>query len=112
MIKMITISLLLILLASFVFYNTSKKAVMLYNSAIETWIQVNKNYSKAIGLLVLIVSLLSIILIFGITSGIIFWTISFITFLSTIVIIYPLKIVNYKHLIILFLILLILELTI
>lgn len=112
MIKMITISLLLILLASFVFYNTSKKAVMLYNSAIETWIQVNKNYSKAIGLLVLIVSLLSIILIFGITSGIIFWTISFISFLSTIVIIYPLKIVNYKHLIILFLILLILELTI
>jgi len=110
MIKMITISLLLILLASLVFYNTSKKALLLYNSAIETWIQVNKNYSKAIALLFLIVSLLSIILIFGFTSGIIFWLISFISFLSTIVIIYPLKIVNYKHLIILFLILLVLEL--
>ncbi|QXP69685.1 hypothetical protein H0I29_13820 [Polaribacter sp. R2A056_3_33] len=107
---MITISLLLILLASLVFYNTSKKALLLYNSAIETWIQVNKNYSKAIALLFLIVSLLSIILIFGFTSGIIFWLISFISFLSTIVIIYPLKIVNYKHLIILFLILLVLEL--
>lgn len=107
---MIAISLLLILLASFVFYNTSKKAVLLYNSAIETWIQVNKNYSKAIALLFLIVSLLSIILIFGFTSGIIFWLISFISFLSTIVVIYPLKIVNYKHLIILFLILLVLEL--
>ncbi|QXP67527.1 hypothetical protein [Polaribacter sp. AHE13PA] len=107
---MITISLLLILLASLVFYNTSKKALLLYNSAIEIWIQVNKNYSKAIALLFLIVSLLSIILIFGFTSGIIFWLISFISFLSTIVIIYPLKIVNYKHLIILFLILLVLEL--
>lgn len=110
MIKMITISLLLILLASLVFHNTSKKALLLYYSAIETWIQVNKNYSKAIALLFLIVSLLSIILIFGFTSGIIFWLISFISFLSTIVIIYPLKIVNYKHLIILFLILLVLEL--
>lgn len=106
---MITSSLLLIFVASFVFYNTSKKATLSGVSLLEIWIQQHTLYSKTIGYLLLIATLILVILNFGISSGIIFWLITLMSTLSLLIIISPLQKVNYKHLIVVFFILIILE---
>lgn len=106
---MITTSILFLFLASFVLYNTSKKAILSSNTVIERWIQEHTDYSKIIGCLLLIATLTLIVLRFGIGSGVIFWSVTFMSILSLIITISPLQKVNYKHLIILFSILLIIE---
>jgi hypothetical protein len=106
---MITSSILLIFLASFVFYNTSKKVQLFSTTTIETWIQQNIFYSKIIGCLLLIISLFVSINYFGIASGIIFWLITLMSILSLLVMVSPLQKVHYKHLIVVFFILITLE---
>ena len=106
---MVTCSLLLIFAASFAFYNTSKKATLSGVSVLEIWIQQHTLYSKIVGCLLLIATLILVIFNFGITSGIIFWLITLMSTLSLLIIISPLQKVNYKHLIFVFFILSILE---
>lgn len=106
---MITSSILLIFIASFAFYNTSKKATLFSVSVFEIWIQQHTFYSKIIGCLLLITTLCSSIYYFGITSGIIFWLITLMSTLSLLIIILPLQKVNYKHLSLMLFILIILE---
>lgn len=108
---MISGSILLIFIAILVFFNTSKKAELSSNTSLERWIQNNTNYSKISGCLLLICALFLIIYSFGITSGILFWLIMLMSILSLIIVIFPLKKVTYKHLTIVFLLLLIFEFT-
>ncbi|WBX72965.1 hypothetical protein PG913_08650 [Tenacibaculum pacificus] len=108
---MITIGVLLILLGNIVLYNTSKKVELYSNTTVERWIQQHTNYSQIIGCLLLISALPFICYSIGITSGLIFWLVTLMLFLSLVVVISPLKIVNYKHLAIVFLILIIIEYT-
>ncbi len=106
---MITSTILLIFLGSFVFYNTSKKAQLSSKSVVETWLQSHRPYSKIIGSIFLISALLLSVNNFGLTSGIIFWLVILISVLSLIIIISPLQKVNYKHLGLIFIVVLILE---
>lgn len=108
---MITVIILLIFSASFVFYKTSKKVQLSYKNIVETWMQNHRPYSKIIGTLLLTTALILSINNFGLTSGIIFWLIILMSFLSLIIIISPLQKVNYKYLILIFLVVLILEFT-
>lgn len=106
---MITISILFIFATSFTFYNTSKKVSLAGVSVLELWIQEHTIYSKIIGCFLLIATLILVIFNFGITSGFIFWLITLMLTLSLLIIISPLQKVNYKHLIVVFFILFILE---
>lgn len=106
---MIISSILLIFTASFAFYNTSKKATLFGVSVLEIWIQQHTLYSKIISCLLLIAALIFVIFNFGITSGIIFWLITLMSTISLIIIISPLQKVNYKHIIVVFFILIMLE---
>lgn len=109
---MIASSVLLIFLGCFALYNTSKKALLTSNSSIEKWMQGNQKLSKIIGLAFLVVGLVVATFNFGNTSGIFFWMFIITAILSLLIVIYPLKKINYKHLIALFLVLFIIELII
>jgi len=106
---MITSSILFIFIASFAFYNSSKKATLSRVSVLEIWVQQHALFSKIIGGLLLITTLCSSIYCFGMTSGIIFWLITLMSILSLLITISPLQKVNYKHLILFFSILILLE---
>ena len=108
---MITSIILLTFLASFVLYNTSKKAMLQQSSSVEKWLQTNEKTAKIIGILTLIIAATTATFHFGITAGILFWLITLMTILSLLVILYPFKKINYKHLIGIFTIILIIELT-
>lgn len=107
---MITISILLIFFGSFVLYNTSSKVVLQHTFSLEKWIQSNTKLAKNIGLSIIILAMIPCIFSFGKTSGILYWFLLLSTVLSLIVILYPLKKINYKHLFIFFALLFILEL--
>ncbi len=107
---MITSSILFIFLGSFMMYNTSRTALLSTNLSIEKWVQNNHLISKTIGLSFFIMASIMIIIAFGLTSGILFWFVSLILILGLLVIVSPLKIITYKHIIVLFSALFILEL--
>ncbi|WP_024772240.1 hypothetical protein [Aquimarina macrocephali] len=108
---MITISVLLIFFGSFLLYHTSKEVLVSYDLTIEKWIQLNMVVSKLIAVVLLLVSLVITIVSLGRTSGILFWLFLMMIILGLIIIIAPLKKVTYKQISVLFLVLLILELT-
>ena len=106
---MIVSCILLIFLGGYLLYNTSKKAVLHTDTLIEHWIQKNLTRSKAIGVTIFIVSILFSCIIFGKTAGILFWIMMVSLTMGLIIIFAPLRIVTYKHLFLLLVILLIFE---
>ncbi|OSY87110.1 hypothetical protein WH52_12635 [Tenacibaculum holothuriorum] len=91
---MITSILFLLLTGSIFLYSTSSKT-MLNN------LTSSIKLSNFIGVSLLIIALYIATIYLGTFSGFLFWLISFIVFLSLVIIIYPLKIINYKYLIVL-----------
>lgn len=85
-----------------VLYNTSQKAVLNTQYAIEKWIQSNRQKAKLIGVSILILTLVAANIVLGVTSGILFWLIALMSVLSLLVVISPLRIVNYKYLLLIF----------
>lgn len=108
---MISTIILIIFFGCFFIYNTSKKALLQRQSILDNWLQKNKKQTKYLGLTFLLITLICSILIFNLTSGLLFWlfTVSFI--LSLIIVLYPIIKPKIKHLIILYMISLIIELT-
>ena len=106
---MISILIFIILIACYFLYNTSKKTQLEKNIFIDVWLQENSTRTKYLSLLILLIALMLSILIFGTTSGILFWTFTVSTILSLIIVLYPLKIFKKKHFIILFIAILFLE---
>lgn len=89
---MITISIVLNFIGGFVFYQLSQKDkgtnfFFMFN---------NQNLSKVIGVVLLCIALFFNILSFGLTSGILFWFFLFSLSLCLIIVITPLKVINYK----------------
>lgn len=108
---MITLLIAITLFGSFAIYNTSKKAVLNQNTILEKWLQDNTNYSKIISLLSFAIVTFFSVYIFGVTSAILFLSITVMFIISLLVIIYPLTIITYKHLSLAFIFMLILEIT-
>lgn len=104
-----TLIISLIFLGSYFSYSTSKKAILNSDFALNRWVTSNIKFSKIIGILLLLASLILSIVYFGTTSGILFWLISLLIVLGLIIIITPLKKLTYKHILILFLIILTFE---
>ncbi len=99
---MITGIIFSIYVGSIVLYNTSQKAVLNTQYAIEKWIQSNAQKAKLIGVSILMLTLVAATIVLGVTSGILFWLIALMSVLSLLVVIGPLRIVNYKYLLLIF----------
>lgn len=99
---MISFVSLSIFIGFYVLYNTSKKASLSNHFLIETWIQQNSKAAKYIGfsILILAYSCLSTSKSFGVTSLV--FVIQLMTIGGLVVLLTPLKIINYKFIIGLF----------
>lgn len=106
---MITICALLIFIASYLLYSTSKNAINRNNSVINNWIRNNNKVAKIIGLCLLLISLIWSVNIFSITGGILSWLFLLILFIGFSIVFTPLKF-TYKLSAIVFFIALITEL--
>ncbi|KDN56658.1 hypothetical protein [Flavobacterium seoulense] len=93
---MITLVSLIVFLAFFVLYNTSKKATLATNFQAERWIQQNPKPSRFIGLGLLLIAYILLLSIKAAGVSSFLFLIQIMTIGSLVVILAPLKIINYK----------------
>lgn len=93
---MISLVSLTVFFAFFVLYNTSKKATLSNNFQVERWIQQNPKPSRFIGLGFLLIAYALLISIKAIGVSTFLFLIQIMTIGSLVVILAPLKIINYK----------------
>jgi len=90
-------------------YSTSKKVLLKNSNSLYTWLISNKKRTKLLAILQFVVTLVIAIFFFGLTSGFLFWLFTVIFLSSLITVLYPLEVVHKKHIIILFITILIFE---
>ncbi|AUC14937.1 hypothetical protein BTO06_07200 [Tenacibaculum sp. SZ-18] len=100
---MITLITLTNLVACYAFYNTSKRALLNRTTFLGYWFQSNNKISKFVGITLILIGMLLSVLYLGVTSGILFFLILFITVLSLLIIVIPMKIVNIDKILLLLL---------
>ena len=93
---MISLVSLTVFLAFYVLYNTSKKATLSSNFQIERWIQQHPKPSRFIGLGILAIAYSFLISLKAVGASTLIFLIQIMTIGSLVVILAPLKIMNYK----------------
>lgn len=106
---MISIASLILFLGFYILYNTSKKAQLYTVFKIEKWFQKNERTGKIIGVSLLLIPFIILIPVKGLGAGTFIWFIMLMAISSLTIIISPIKLINYKTLIFVFLIGFILE---
>lgn len=92
---MITISIVLNFIGGFVFYHLSQKDKVRNPIPLFNWLNQNQKQSKVIGVILFCIALFLNIISFGLTSGILFWFFLLSLILCLIIVLNPLKIINY-----------------
>jgi hypothetical protein len=101
---MITIAVSLLFLAFYTLYSTSKRVPLSYNNGFEKWMKNNTNPVKIIGLILLVLSYILWVFATAFGAGTLLFFIGLMTIGSLFVILKPLKIINSKILLLLFVI--------
>jgi hypothetical protein len=101
---MITIAVSLLFLAFYTLYYTSKRVPLSYNNGFEKWMKNNTNPVKIIGLILLVLSYILWVFATAFGAGTLLFFIGLMTIGSLFVILKPLKIINSKILLLLFVI--------
>jgi hypothetical protein len=96
-------------LGCYLLYNTSQKKIIVSNNTLVKKFRNNEQLSKTIGLGFLLITLVFASINFGVFSGILFWLVALTLIMSLLIIINPLRIINYKFLIALLIVLLLIE---
>lgn len=107
--RMITLSMFLVFLGCFLWYQTSERTILSIQTNWRRWIRTNKSTSKWTAFALLILGLRLSTFALGITAGMLWWLFSISTLLGFVVIMMPLRQVNYKHVLTLMFLLFILE---
>jgi len=107
---MITIASLIVFLAFYTLYYTSKRAVLSYDFGFEKWMQKNPKQTKIIGLLLLVTAYTMWLFTQSLGCGTLMFFIQLMTVGSLIIILAPLKKVNHKALLVLLLFIALIEL--
>ncbi|WP_257669906.1 hypothetical protein [Parapedobacter tibetensis] len=107
---MITTITILIFLGFFLLYHTSQKAVLSSSLKIAAWIHTYPKSGKRMGLSLLAAAILLCLVYLGIGAGLFSFFVILMTMGSLIVILTPLRLINWKVLIFIFLLSLIIEL--
>lgn len=93
---MVTFIVILSSLGFYMLYNTSKRADLSRSFFIELWVQDNPKAGKAMGLSLNFIALVISLFYFGIGSGIFLFFVILMTVASLVVLIAPLRYVNYR----------------
>jgi len=107
---MMTAVALVVFLGFLCFYNTSKKAQLFQSTKCEIWLQENPQIAKYIGAILLFLGLMLAIKQSGMGAGMFTFTVFLMAAGSLIVMVSPLRFINYKVVAGVFVLLLILEL--
>jgi hypothetical protein len=107
---MITIASLIVFLAFYTLYYTSKRAVLSYDLGFEKWMKKNPKQTKITGLALLIIAYSLWLFTQSLGCGTLMFLIQLMTIGSLIIILTPLKKVNSKALLAFFIIIALLEL--
>ncbi|AWW32817.1 hypothetical protein DN752_23220 [Echinicola strongylocentroti] len=107
---MITLAAFIVFLGFYLLYNTSKKAQLHQTHRLEIWAHHYPNQSKVIGLLLFLVGLLIAVFDSGLGAGIFTFFVLLMTIGSLVVVVTPIRFLNFKTLIVLFAISFIFEL--
>ncbi len=107
---MLTLLIVLIFCSCYLLYNTSKRATLATSLTIERKIQENTQLTKTIGYFALISTLILTLGYYGIGTGTFIWFMLLMFIIGAVVVLAPLKIMNYKHISIALVILAIVEL--
>ncbi len=97
---MISILLIIIFFTFYSLYATTNRVKVNSNLGIETYIQKHKKNTKAIGLLLFIISLVLAVYVLGLGVGLLFSVIAYMTLGGLVILLAPLQIINYKNIII------------
>ncbi|RZJ73371.1 hypothetical protein [Flavobacterium sp.] len=108
---MITIGTFLAFLGFLAGYNTSAKAILTGDSKLELWFRSNSANAKTGGLLLLVASLMLVIMQKGIGAGSFMFFVILMTVASLVVLLSPLKILNLKTALIVFVFLFVVEMS-
>lgn len=95
---MISSVIIILTLAFYFFYNTSERSVKSHVLGFEKWIQKKKGLAKTTGMVMLIIAYLILLFYYGIGTGTLLFFIILMTFGSLIILLTPLKMINYKNL--------------
>ncbi|MEP2026017.1 MAG: hypothetical protein ABJH98_11630 [Reichenbachiella sp.] len=93
---MATLTFLLVLVGFFFFYHTSERVELVRSLPVENWIYGHRQEAKWIGSLLWIGAVSLAMVIWGIASGLLFFSILVMTFASLVVILRPLQVISYK----------------
>lgn len=107
---MITIASLIVFLAFYTLYYTSKRAVLSYDLGFEKWMQKNPKHTKIIGLGLLLSAYLMWLFTQSLGCGTLMFFVQLMTVGSLIIILTPLKKVNSKALLAILILVALLEL--
>lgn len=99
---MVSLAILILFTAFYILFNTSKRAIKFEGFGFENYITKYPKQAKALGVFCMILSFVIHLLYFGVVSGALFFLINLMTAASVIVLLVPLKLINYKNVLILF----------
>ncbi|SEC50984.1 hypothetical protein SAMN04489761_3188 [Tenacibaculum sp. MAR_2009_124] len=106
---MINLLIIITLTGCYAIYSTSQNIFLPQNTHVEIWMQNNRNLSKIIGSINLMVSLFIAISLFGQTSGVLIWFLITMILLSLLIVLVPTNKLTKIDVIFIFAICLILE---
>lgn len=95
---MISSVIIILTLAFYLFYNTSERSVKNHVLGFEEWVQEKKGLAKITGLCMFTIAYLILSHFFGLGTGSLLFFIILMTLGSMIIVLTPLKMVNYKNL--------------
>jgi hypothetical protein len=108
---MYSIILAIILIAAFIWFNTSKKVKFAKRAPWLDKIVANRNKARTITTLLAVISLCAVVHLQGFGAGIFAWLIYVMGILSLVVLLFPYHYLKYKHVLLIFGLCLVLELT-
>ena len=107
---MVSITTFIIFLSFYLFYNTSKKTVKYDPKKSNIWIDKNIQLTKKTAFILLIISIILNIYLFGFGAGILIFFVILMTLGGLIILLFPMGYLNYKSVFYCFLVFLIFEL--
>ncbi|KGL62984.1 hypothetical protein PHEL85_0012 [Polaribacter sp. Hel1_85] len=99
---MVSITIFIVFISFYLFYKTSKKTIKHSPKKLDKWIVNNNQLTKIIASILLLNSIIASIYLFGFASGFLLFFILLMTVGSLIIIVAPLKLIQYKSVFILF----------
>ncbi|MBU2913260.1 MULTISPECIES: hypothetical protein [Reichenbachiella] len=108
---MVTLTVILVAIGFYFFYQTSERAYPSRTLRVERWMYMKQQPAKSLGAICLITAIFPAIAHWGAVAGVLFFLVTLMTVGSLIVLLTPLRIIGYRSLAVVALVSLLIEIT-